>query len=109
MRTTTLAMSAAALLALRGAEAFKTNASGVFGRSLSHLVGGKTCDNPSTKPAGAGKAGTTPALDTTRTGVKRGLFSKLFGGMSEGIDYSTLKGACGLMCWGLWLDRMESQ
>lgn len=96
MRTTsTLAMSAAALLALRSCEvsAFRANASGVFGRSLSHLVGGgsgKTCDALSSsgrKPAAGG-------LDTSRTGVKRGLFSKLFGGASEGIDYSTLKGAC---------------
>lgn len=92
MRTTsTLAMSATALLALsRSCEvaAFRANASGVIGRSLSHLVGGgsgKTCDAPS-KPAAGG-------LDTSRTGVKRGLFSKLFGGASEGIDYSTLKGA----------------
>jgi len=82
-----LAMSAAALLALTTAtrtNAFKANASGVLGRSLSHLVsgGGKT-----------GDATTKPVLDTSRTGVKRGLFSSLFGGKSsEGIDYSTLKG-----------------
>ena len=90
MRTTsTLAMSAAALLALRSCEvaAFRANASGVFGRSLSHLIGGGS---------GSGKAAPSsdaPSLDTSRTGVKRGLFSKIFGGMSDGIDYSTLKGA----------------
>lgn len=101
MRPFPVTMSAAALIALttaagpRGAHAW-ANASGVFGRSLSHLVGGgsKTCNNPNPKD---GK----PALDTSRTGVKRGLFSKLFGGMSEGIDYSTLKGT-----WvgGWWID-----
>lgn len=74
----------------RAAHAFGANASGVLARSLGHLVGGgaKTCDAPNKD----GISGSKPAFDTSRTGVKRGLFSKLFGGMSEGIDYSELKG-----------------
>jgi hypothetical protein len=86
-------MSAAALIALtatgpRGCQAFRANASGLLGRSLSHLV------------SSAGSKDAKPAVDTSRTGVKRGLFSKIFGGASEGIDYSTLKGKW-WWCWGM--------
>lgn len=93
MRPSSFTMSAAAVIALtaatspRTAHAFRANASGLA-RSLSHLIGGgsKTCEAPQEGSS------SKPAFDTSRTGVKRGLFSKLFGGMSEGIDYSSLKG-----------------